>query len=104
MKLFSSLVVLTMITGSTSSQSRTAFSVTGKLRCRGFDDRFPEGKAKRAHQCVHDCFIVNDDTVIAIRASDDVLDIAGQLKTKETLFTVKEVPAKDHQAAKMAAT
>lgn len=42
--------------------------------------------------------------MIAIRASDDVLDIAGQLKTKETLFTVKEVPAKDHQAAKMAAT
>lgn len=42
--------------------------------------------------------------MIAIRASDDVLAIAGQLKTKETLFTVKEVPAKDHQAAKMAAT
>lgn len=57
MKSFMVLLLGTMITGSIASLSRTAFSVTGKLRCRGFDDRFPEGKAKRAHQCVHDCFV-----------------------------------------------
>ena len=46
---------------------------------------------------------VDKSTTIAIRTSDSVLRIAGQLKTKPSRFTVKEITLKDLLAARQAA-